>query len=92
MTPPHFSFDVNLGQVLVGLLLAMLGWGLRQTYRLAARFVDRVNTSEDLLQLTTAVVDDHSRALVRRGDLETITRLHHRRRLDPEYFTKDDLT
>lgn len=88
---PHFSFDVNLGQVMVGVLLASLGWGLRQTYRLAARFVDRVNTSEDLLALTTSVVDDHSRVLVRGGHLESITRLHHRRRQDPEYFTKDDL-
>lgn len=89
---PHFSFDVNLGQVMVGVLLALLGWGLRQTYRLAARFVDRVNTSEDLLALTTSVVDDHSRVLVRKGDLQSIPRLHHRRRDDPGTFTAEDLS
>lgn len=92
-SPPHFSFDVNLGQVLLTAVVALLGYGLRKCYMLIARFVDRVHTTEDLLDVACTVVDDHTRALMLANILKApVVRLRRRREHDPGVFTEADLT
>jgi hypothetical protein len=101
MTGPNFSFEVNLGQVLVTGALTALGWGLRKIYKAAvhavervSRFVDRVHENDELLEVTTTVVDDHSQALVDAGIMsDPIVRLQPRRRhTDPAVITKRRLS
>jgi hypothetical protein len=101
VTPPNFSFDVNLGQVLVTGALTALGWGLRKIYKAAVHavgqvthFVERVNSNDELLDVTTTVVDDHTRVLIKEGLIDVpVVRLQRRRRItDPAVFTKQDLS
>lgn len=101
MTWPNFSFDVNLGQLLVTGAVTALGWGLRKTYKFGVHafervthFVDRVNENDELLEATTTVVDDHTRALIREGLIDApVVRLQRRKRhTDPAVFTKDHLS
>jgi hypothetical protein len=101
MAWPNFSFDVNLGQVLVTGALTALGWGLRKIYKASAHavvrvteFVDRVNDNDDLLGATTAVVDDHTLILLKAKMLKPpVVRLQRgRRQNDPAVFTEDDLS
>lgn len=101
MAWPNFSFNVDLGQMLVAGSVSALGYGLRHTYKLIVRtvdrvthFVDRVNDNDELLEATTSVVDDHSQILIRKGLLDgPVVRLQRRKRsTDPAVFTRDQLS
>lgn len=99
VTLPNFSFDVNLGQLLVTGAVTALGWGLRKIYKAAvhavervSHFVDRVNDNDDLLEATTTVVDDHTRALIEADLLQApVVRLQRRKR-HTAVFTKERLS
>lgn len=100
VTWPNFSFNVDLGQILVAGSVSALGYGLRHTYKFlrvsfdrVSHFVDRVNENDDLLDATTTVVDDHTRALIDADILRgPVVRLQRRKRsTDPAVFTKGDL-
>jgi hypothetical protein len=97
VTPPNFSFDVNLGQLLVVGVTATLGWGLRKVYKLiveavshVTHFVEQIHEDSELLNVTTTVVDDHSQALVDAGIMaDPVVRLQPRRRhTDPAVIMK----
>lgn len=101
MTWPHFSFNVDLGQILVTGALTGVGWGLRKIYKSAVhavgrvtQFVEGVHDQGELLEATTAVVDDHTRVLIKGGILPApVVRLHRlKRSTDPAVFTKDNLS
>jgi hypothetical protein len=101
MTLPNFSFDVNLGQLLVTGAITALGWGLRKTYKFGVHevgrvqaFITRVYENDELLAATTMVVDDHTQALIKADLLRgPIVRLQQRKRAtDPAVFTKDHLS
>lgn len=101
MTWPHFSFNVDLGQGLTTAAFAAMTWAVRRLYKFCVRevarvqaFVDRVNENDDLLEATTAVVDDHTRVLVKAKLIALpVVRLKRRRRFDdPAVFTEDNLS
>lgn len=101
MTVPHFSFDVNLGQVLITGAVTALGWGVRKSYKFIAHqadrvvaFIDRINVNDELLEATTTVVDDHTQALLDADIIQgPIVRLQRRKRsTDPAVFTKERRT
>ncbi len=89
-SPPHFSFDVNLGQVMLVGVLTLLGWGLKQIHKTIINFLTRVDDNESLLNLTTEVIDEQSKALIRAGILKPpVLKLHRsgRRQEDYTFFT-----
>lgn len=101
MTWPHFSFNVDLGQILVTGALTAVGWGLRKIYKSAVhavgrvtQFVDGVHENGALLEATTAVVDDHSQIMIRKGftDGPVVVLNRRKRSTDPAVFTKDNVS
>lgn len=101
MTWPHFSFNVDLGQMLVAGSVSALGWGLRKSYKFVAHqadrvvtFIERTNEDNELLEATTSVVDGLSKELILKEILDgPIVRLNRRKRsTDPAVFTKGNLS
>lgn len=90
----HLGFDtqIHAGDLLVSGMLGALGYGLRRSYMLAAHFVNRVNGNEDQLHQTSKMVDEHSRAMLRAGLLESpVSRVHqYRRATDPTLIDVED--
>lgn len=92
--PPHFSFDVNLGQVMLVGVLTLIGYGLKQIHKSVLTFIRRVDDTELLLSLTTEVVDTQTQTLIAAGILQPpVVRLHKsgRRTSDLTYFTRDNV-
>lgn len=83
---------LDLGQVITSVLLAGIGYGVRQVYSLAAGFIGRVHQNETVLDSTSEMVDRHSVALLRAKLIETpVKRVHFgRRTTDREVIAFDE--
>lgn len=88
--PPWVHLD--LGQIITSLLLAGIGYGLKQVYNLFSGFVEKVHENEATLDMTAEMVDRHSVSLMRAKLLEPpVKRMHLGRRVsDRDIFVIDD--
>ncbi len=65
--PSWFDMQVHAGDALVTLMVGILGWGLRKSYGAVREFLEYAKETRSQLDTTSAVVDDHSRALLKAG-------------------------
>lgn len=66
----RFDYSVHLGDLLVTGVLGLIGHGLRKWYRLAEKFVNRVDFIGTMTERNSIILDVHSKSLYDNGILK----------------------